>query len=151
TGTITLGARQAAEFLPLSDVNERDLAEAAFLSSLADETPEGKSIVSLARNHFRLSDPDGGDMSFVPFTAQTRMSGVDIRGGTWGVGSGGGGAKSGVAEIRKGAADAIAAYVAERAGTTPGGVPRDLIGLVERVGKSGGTPLVVARDGRTLG
>jgi K+-transporting ATPase ATPase B chain len=149
TGTITLGARQAAEFLPLSDVNERDLAEAAFLSSLADETPEGKSIVSLARNHFRLSDPDTGGMTFIPFSAHTRMSGVDIRGGAWGGGTNGG--TGAVGEIRKGAADAIAAYVAERQGHTPGSQPKELVQVVERVGKAGGTPLVVARDGRTLG
>ncbi|HLO75751.1 MAG TPA: potassium-transporting ATPase subunit KdpB, partial [Magnetospirillum sp.] len=132
TGTITLGARQAAEFLPLAEVNERDLAEAAFLSSLADETPEGKSIVALARTRFGLAEPDRGGMSFVPFTAQTRMSGVDLGG----------------SEIRKGASDAIARYVAERSGRT---VPKDLNQLVERVAKSGGTPLVVARDGRPLG
>ncbi|HSV28786.1 MAG TPA: potassium-transporting ATPase subunit KdpB [Candidatus Omnitrophota bacterium] len=132
TGTITLGARQAAEFLPLSEVNERDLAEAAFLSSLADETPEGKSIVALARTRFGLAEPDRGGMSFVPFTAQTRMSGVDLGG----------------SEIRKGASDSIARYVAERSGRV---APKELNQLVERVAKSGGTPLVVARDGRPLG
>ncbi len=135
TGTITLGARQAAEFLPLSDVGERDLAEAAYLASLADETPEGKSIVALARSRFGLAEPHRGGMSFVPFTAQTRMSGVNLSG----------------SEIRKGASDAIIAYVAERSGRTPGGVPREMNQLVERVAKSGGTPLVVARDGRPLG
>ncbi len=129
TGTITLGARQAAEFLPLAGTSERDLAEAAFLSSLADETPEGKSIVALARNRFRLADPDHAELRFVPFTAQTRMSGVDLGGGH---------------QIRKGAADAIAA----RTDAHPG---RDLTGMVERVAKSGGTPLVVARDDRPLG
>jgi len=161
TGTITLGARQAAEFLPLSEIGERDLAEAAYLSSLADETPEGKSIIALARNRFGLAEPDRSGMSFVPFTAQTRMSGVNISGGSWG------GVMSAVSEIRKGASDAITNYVAERSGRTPGwqsqpnlmegarsalgGVPKELTHLVERVAKSGGTPLVVARDGRPLG
>lgn len=135
TGTITLGARQAAEFLPLAEVGERDLAEAAHLASLADETPEGKSIVALARARFGLAEPDRGGMSFVPFTAQTRMSGVNLNG----------------SEIRKGASDAITNAVAERSGRTPGGVPKELSQLVERVAKSGGTPLVVARDGRPLG
>ncbi|MBR9973683.1 potassium-transporting ATPase subunit KdpB [Magnetospirillum sulfuroxidans] len=145
TGTITLGARQAAEFLPLAEVNERDLAEAAFLSSLADETPEGKSIVTLARTRFGLAEPDRGGMSFVPFTAQTRMSGVNMNGGSWG------GVMTAVSEIRKGASDAITNYVAERSGRMPGGGPKELNQLVERVAKSGGTPLVVARDGRPLG
>ena len=135
TGTITLGARQAAEFLPLSDVNERDLAEAALLSSLADETPEGKSIVALARGRFGLADPHREGMSFVPFTAQTRMSGVNLAG----------------SEIRKGAVDAITAWVADRMARTPGGLPRQLTHLVEQVARAGGTPLVVARDGRPLG
>jgi len=136
TGTITLGARQASEFLALSGVNERELAEASFLSSLADDTPEGKSIVALAKIRFGLEEPSLDGLSFIPFTAQTRMSGVDI-------GSGG--------EIRKGAVDAIIRYVAESTNTTPGGVPRELTGLVEKVAKSGGTPLVVAKDHRPLG
>ncbi|KJS40338.1 MAG: potassium-transporting ATPase subunit B [Rhodospirillaceae bacterium BRH_c57] len=146
TGTITLGARQASEFIPLSNVNERDLAEAAFLSSLADETPEGKSIVALAKSRFGLTEPKSGStMTFIPFSAHTRMSGVDANG----------------TEIRKGASDSIAAYVAEKSGRTPdwqgqssvmiGGVPKELVQAVERVGKAGGTPLVVARDGRLLG
>jgi len=135
TGTITLGARQAAEFLALSGVNERELAEASFLSSLSDDTPEGKSIVALAKLRFGLEEPSRDGLSFIPFTAQTRMSGVDLPS----------------SEIRKGAVDAIVRYVAEKAGTTPGGQPRELTGLVERVAKQGGTPLVVARDGRPLG
>ncbi|MCR6630556.1 MAG: potassium-transporting ATPase subunit KdpB [Magnetospirillum sp.] len=151
TGTITLGARQAAEFIPLSNVNERDLAEAAFLSSLADDTPEGKSIVALAKSRFGLVEPVGVDMTFIPFSAHTRMSGIDMDGTT----------------IRKGAGDAIAAHVAEKVGRTPGwrsppntvngaqsapvGVPKELVQAVERVGKAGGTPLVVARDDRLLG
>ncbi len=132
TGTITLGARQAAEFIPLSTVNERDLAEAAFLSSLADDTPEGKSIVALAKARFGLVEPVGVDMAFIAFSAHTRMSGVDMGG----------------AEIRKGASDAIAAHVAEKSGRA---APKELVQAVERVGKAGGTPLVVARDGRPLG
>jgi K+-transporting ATPase ATPase B chain len=135
TGTITLGARQAAEFIPLSNVGERDLAEAAFLSSLADETPEGKSIVTLAKSRFGLTEPVGADMVFIPFSAHTRMSGVDIGG----------------AGIRKGASDAISAHVAEKTGRTPGGVPKELVQAVERVAKAGGTPLVVAKDERLLG
>ncbi len=144
TGTITLGARQAAEFIPLPNVNERDLAEAAFLSSLADETPEGKSIVALAGSRFGLSEPKGGAMTFIPFSAHSRMSGVTLEA------DGRGGVVT-TTEIRKGASDAITAYVAEKAGRTPGGVPKELIQAVERVGKAGGTPLVVARDERLLG
>ena len=136
TGTITLGARQAAEFIPLPSVNERDLAEAAFLSSLADDTPEGKSIVALARKRFNFTDPVGVEMSFVPFSAHTRMSGINLATG---------------GEIRKGASDSIYTYVAERVGRAVGGQPKDLIQAVERVGKAGGTPLVVARDSTLLG
>ncbi|KIL99349.1 Potassium-transporting ATPase B chain [Paramagnetospirillum magnetotacticum MS-1] len=128
TGTITLGARQASEFLALPGISEHDLAEAAFLSSLADETPEGKSIVALARLRFQFAEPDMTAMTFVPFTAQTRMSGVD----------------AGACRIRKGASDAILKHVADAA-------PRELVPLVERVAKAGGTPLVVARNGRALG
>jgi len=128
TGTITLGARQASEFLPLSGVNERDLAEASFLSSLADDTPEGKSIVALAKSRFGFTEPSRETLTFIPFTAQTRMSGVNAPN----------------TEIRKGAVDAILRYVASLSST-------QLTGLVERVAKSGGTPLVVARDGRALG
>ncbi|CDK99044.1 potassium transport system P-type ATPase, subunit B [Magnetospirillum gryphiswaldense MSR-1 v2] len=132
TGTITLGARQAAEFLPLSNVSERDLAEAAFLSSLADDTPEGKSIVVLARNRFGLTEPVGMDMVFTAFSAHTRMSGANLGG----------------SEIRKGASDALTAYAVEKSGRTP---PKDLAQIVEKVAKAGGTPLVVARDGCLLG
>ncbi len=130
TGTITLGNRQASEFIPLSGVSERDLAEAAFLASLADETPEGKSIVALARSRFGFPDPDDGKNAvFIPFTAHTRMSGVNL----------------GKTQLRKGASDAVLAWAALPA------IPRDLLVAVERVGKAGGTPLVVARDGRILG
>jgi len=140
TGTITLGARQAAEFIPLPTVNERDLAEAAFLSSLADETPEGKSIVALARLRFSFAEPTLGHAStFIPFSAHTRMSGVDVE------------TPTGRVEIRKGATDSVTGYVAAKEGKTPGGVPKELVQAVERVAKAGGTPLVVARDGRLLG
>jgi potassium-transporting ATPase ATP-binding subunit len=146
TGTITLGARQAAEFVPLPNVNEHDLAEAAFLASLADETPEGKSIVAFARARFGLTDPaPDSAMTFLPFSAHTRISGVNLTGGSWG------GVMTKVREIRKGASDAIIAYVNEKAGRSPGGVPKDLLAAVERVAKAGGTPLVVARDGDLLG
>ena len=148
TGTITLGARQAAEFIALPNVNERDLAEAAFLSSLADETPEGKSIVALARMRFNFAESaPGKDVTFVPFSAHTRMSGVNLPGGSAGE------VMTKSSEIRKGAADSVINYVNEKAGKTsgPGGIPKDLVVAVERVAKAGGTPLVVARDGRLLG
>ena len=133
TGTITLGNRQAAEFLPVSGVTERDLADAAQLASLADETPEGRSIVVLAKEQYGIRGRDlaDADSTFVPFTAQTRMSGVNL----------------GTREIRKGAADAVARYVTANGGTPPA----DLAGLVERVARSGGTPLVVAERTRPLG
>jgi K+-transporting ATPase ATPase B chain len=133
TGTITLGNRQAAEFLPVHGVEERTLAEAAQLASLADETPEGRSIVVLAKERFglRARTLDPQEATFVPFTAQTRMSGVDLPG----------------RQLRKGAAEAIAAYVRERGA----GVPSELTALVDRVSRSGGTPLVVADEGRALG
>ena len=134
TGTITLGNRQAAEFLPVSGVTEKELADAAQLSSLADETPEGRSIVVLAKEKYGIRGRDLADAGsvFVPFTAQTRMSGVNLGG----------------REIRKGAADAVARYV-----TANGGARRRPIlpGLVERVARAGGTPLVVAERTRPLG
>jgi K+-transporting ATPase ATPase B chain len=133
TGTITLGNRQATEFVPLEGVKEADLAEAAQLASLADETPEGRSVVVLAKDRYGLRGPGSGGPKaiFIPFTAQTRMSGVDLGG----------------REIRKGAADAINAYVKGN-----GGAPSSqLQEIVERVARSGGTPLVVAERGRALG
>lgn len=133
TGTITLGNRQAAAFLPVDGVTEEELADAAQLSSLADETPEGRSIVVLAKERFDLRSRElgGRDMTFVPFTAQTRMSGVDYRGG----------------QVRKGAADAIRAWVESGNGVyTP-----QCEKLVDDVARQGGTPLVVARDHRVLG
>jgi potassium-transporting ATPase ATP-binding subunit len=131
TGTITLGNRQATEFLPLPGVDERDLADAAQLSSLADETPEGRSIVVLAKERYGLRERHVDTGTLVPFTAETRMSGVELDGQS----------------IRKGAADAIARWVAE----TGGSQPDDLEPIVQRIASSGGTPLVVARNGQVLG
>src|SRR5579884_3212502 len=132
TGTITLGNRQATRFVPLHGVDERDLARAAMLSSLSDETPEGRSIVLLA-NEKTPEDLDGAPqdgMTFIPFSATTRMSGVDMP------------ANNGQAprRVRKGASDAILAWVRERQGATPA----DLQLVVERIARAGGTPLVVA-------
>ncbi len=133
TGTITLGNRQAAEFIPVDGVDPADLADAAQLSSLADETPEGRSIVVLAKEQFGLRGRTLEDkgMEFIPFTAATRMSGVNYEGN----------------EIRKGAADSVRAYV-EAAG---GVFSRECDEVVERIAKAGGTPLVVAKNRRVLG
>jgi K+-transporting ATPase ATPase B chain len=133
TGTITLGNRQATAFLPAPGCTEEVLANAAQLSSLADETPEGRSIVVLAKERYAIRERDIRALgaSFVPFTAQTRMSGVDLDG----------------REIRKGAADAVEAYVRERGGAFPPEVRAN----VERIAKSGATPLVVAEGARVLG
>ena len=131
TGTITIGNREATEFLPVPGVDERDLAEAAQLSSLADETPEGRSIVTLARERFGLHERDTGDATLVPFTAQTRMSGIDVEGRV----------------VRKGAADAVQRWVVEEGGA----VPDTLEPIVERIARGGGTPLVVADGTRVLG
>jgi K+-transporting ATPase ATPase B chain len=128
TGTITLGNRQAAEFLPVEDCEPSILADAAQLSSLADETPEGRSIVVLAKNDYGLRERSAGELTtarFVPFTAQTRMSGVDLAGGR---------------QIRKGAAAAVMKWVRDN-----GGHPTAEVGaIVDAVSTSGGTPLVVA-------
>ncbi len=131
TGTITLGNRQAAEFIPVPGVDERELAEVAQLASLADETPEGRSIVVLAKERFDVRERELGEHSFIPFTAQTRMSGIDMNG----------------TEIRKGAADAVKAFIAERGGRAPA----ELDQIVQSVAEQGGTPLVVARDNWALG
>ena len=131
TGTITLGNRQATEFLPVPGVDERELAEVAQLASLADETPEGRSIVVLAKERFDLRERELGEHSFVPFTAQTRMSGIDMNG----------------TEIRKGAADAVKSFIAEHGGRAPA----ELDQIVQSVAEQGGTPLVVARDNWALG
>jgi len=136
TGTITLGNRQASEFIPLKGVDEKVLADAAQLSSLADETPEGRSIVILAKEKYGLRGREIGELSqnkaeFIPFTAQTRMSGLNLDG----------------REIRKGAVDAIEKYVAA------GGVQStiELREVVEKIAKAGGTPLVVADNHKPLG
>ncbi|MEZ5315920.1 MAG: potassium-transporting ATPase subunit KdpB [Vicinamibacterales bacterium] len=133
TGTITLGDRQATEFLPAPGVAEVELARAAQLASLADETPEGRSIVVLAKQQHGLRGPDLSDQgaTFVPFTAQTRMSGVNLRD----------------RELRKGAADAVAAWLAGTGGT----MAPEIRAVVEAVAHAGGTPLVVAERTRALG
>jgi K+-transporting ATPase ATPase B chain len=132
TGTITHGNRQAAELVPMPGVEEAELAEAAQLSSLADETPEGRSIVVLAKRYgIREHEFEPAHPRFVPFTAQTRMSGVDLNG----------------TRLRKGAGDAIVRWV-ERAG---GQAPPELASTLDRIAREGGTPLAVARDGRVLG
>ena len=131
TGTITYGNRMAAEFLPVGGVAETELAGAALLSSLADETPEGRSIVEFAEAHYGLARPDLAGAELVPFTAQTRMSGVDLAG----------------RQVRKGAADSVRRWVEELGGP----VPADLAPLVERIAAGGGTPLVVADGPRVLG
>ena len=133
TGTITLGNRQATAFIPLPGVDETELAEAAQLSSLADETPEGRSIVVLAKEKYGLRGRELAphEATFVPFTAQTRMSGVDFDG----------------REVRKGAADAIQKYL----GSSSNHLTADLTSIVERISREGGTPLVVAEDRLPLG
>jgi len=139
TGTITLGNRQAADFIPVTGVDVAELADAARLSSLADETPEGRSVVVLAKERFAMRAPEEGVLEtadFVPFTAQTRMSGVDLQ------------TPSGRREIRKGAAAAVMKWVREH-----GGHPTEDVGAaVDAISASGGTPLVVAErtpDGRS--
>ncbi len=155
TGTITLGNRQAAQFIPVRGVTEQELADAAQLSSLSDETPEGRSIVVLAKEKYNIRGREMAplDASFIPFTAQTRMSGIDVDGSS----------------IRKGAVESILAYaqgprplpaslripsggVAEAVRPTGAeAAARDLTEKAERVSKAGGTPLAVAKDGRLLG
>jgi K+-transporting ATPase ATPase B chain len=131
TGTITLGNRQAAEFLPITGVSQATLADAAQLASLADETPEGRSIVVLAKERFNLRERELEGATLVAFTAQTRMSGLDLDGRS----------------IRKGATDSVKRWVIEQGGE----VPADLDGIVEAVAKGGGTPLAVADGSRILG
>jgi K+-transporting ATPase ATPase B chain len=135
TGTITLGNRQAVEFFPVDGVSESELADAAQLSSLADETPEGRSIVVLAKEKYQLRGRELAEheAQFIPFSAFTRMSGVDL-----------------VADrrcLRKGATDAIVKFVQEAGGT----VPQSLVAVSERISKDGGTPLAVADGPRVLG
>src|SRR5882757_1241547 len=150
TGTITLGNRQATEFKPVRGVTEAELADAAQLASLADETPEGRSIVVLAKEKHGIRGRDLAELraNFIPFTAQSRMSGVEV-GGSW---------------VRKGAVDAILSYlnpppVAAVAGGTvralqpavSADMVREINGIADAIAKSGGTPLAVAKDGRLLG
>jgi K+-transporting ATPase ATPase B chain len=150
TGTITLGNRQATEFMPVRGVTEQEMADAAQLASLADETPEGRSIVVLAKERYGIRGRELAEMkaSFIPFSAQTRMSGVEV-GRSW---------------VRKGAVDAILNYLntlpsavgpggvvhALRPAVTPETV-RELNAIADTIAKSGGTPLAVAKDGRVLG
>jgi K+-transporting ATPase ATPase B chain len=131
TGTITLGNRQAAEFIPLPDVHESALAEAAQLSSLADETPEGRSIVVLAKEQFGLRERELAGAELVPFTAQTRMSGIDLAG----------------RRVRKGAVDAVSRWAEELGGT----VPEALKVISDGIAMNGGTPLAVADGPHLLG
>ena len=131
TGTITLGNRQAVEFLPIPGVTEQDLADAAQLSSLADETPEGRSVVVLAKERHGLRGRHVPEHAFIPFSAYTRMSGVDLEG----------------RQLRKGATESIANFVRERGGE----VPASLQELADRISRSGGTPLAVADGRRVLG
>ena len=135
TGTITLGNRQATEFLPVAGVDQRDLADAAQLASLSDETPEGRSIVVLAKEKYDIRGREMAPLHarFIPFSAYTRISGIDVDG----------------ASIRKGAVDAVIAEV--KAATTAPLVAREIEVIAEKVAKSGGTPLAVARDGKLLG
>ncbi|HET8912997.1 MAG TPA: potassium-transporting ATPase subunit KdpB [Ktedonobacteraceae bacterium] len=128
TGTITLGNRMASRFIPIVGVDEKDLAEAALLSSLSDETPEGRSIVVLAQEKYGLVSGSRTDALFIPFTAQTRMSGVNLNG------------NGKVHSIRKGAADSVVTYAAERGGTKS----VELDKLVKEIATAGSTPLVVA-------
>ncbi len=131
TGTITYGNRMAAEFLPVGGASEHDLAEVVLLSSLADETPEGRSIVALAADRYHLEPRDLPGAELVPFTAQTRMSGIEWEGRS----------------IRKGAADSVRRWVAEQGGP----LPDDLAPIVTGIAVKGGTPLVVAEGPRVLG
>jgi len=136
TGTITLGNRVASAFLPLPGVNEQELADAAQLSSLSDETPEGRSIVVLAKEKYGLRGRDMAPIhaEFVPFSAQTRMSGINLDG----------------SRIRKGAVDSIIEYVRQlKRGQFA--APAELNGIVETIAKTGGTPLAVVKDDRILG
>jgi K+-transporting ATPase ATPase B chain len=133
TGTITLGNREAVEFVTGDGVSDDELADAAQLSSLADETPEGRSIVVLAKNKYGLRGREvaSHEAEFVPFTAQTRMSGVNIDG----------------RQIRKGATESVRGFVQSRGGV----FPARITDITDRISRSGGTPLVVAEDGRALG
>jgi potassium-transporting ATPase ATP-binding subunit len=128
TGTITYGSRQAAEFIPVHDVEQRELAEAAMASSLADETPEGRSIVQLAIEQFSPAPVDDRGATLVPFTAQTRMSGMDLPNGRL---------------VRKGAADSVRRFIEVSNDGDHANVPLELLPIVEQVSRDGATPLVV--------
>jgi K+-transporting ATPase ATPase B chain len=133
TGTITLGNRQATEFMAITGVNEMDLADAAQLASLSDETPEGRSIVVLAKEKYGIRGREMAPMNakFIPFSAQTRISGVDVEGSS----------------VRKGAVDAVLNYV----GNPPEQARREITTYAERIARSGGTPLAVVKDNQLLG
>ncbi len=135
TGTITLGNRQATELFALPGVSEAELADAAQLASFSDETPEGRSIIVLVKEKYGLRGREMAPLNarFVKFSAQTRMSGIDLEGSS----------------IRKGAVDAVVAHVARVAGAAP--VPRELGQITDRIARAGGTPLAVAKDARILG
>ncbi|NHT76777.1 potassium-transporting ATPase subunit KdpB [Rhizobiaceae bacterium CRRU44] len=141
TGTITLGNRQATEFHPVNGVTEQDLADASQLASLADETPEGRSVVVLAKEKYGIRARDMKDLNatFVPFTAQSRMSGVDLEG----------------TSIRKGAVDSVLKYLQHHAvsggNASADAVAREGQAIADSISKAGGTPLAVARDGNLLG
>jgi len=137
TGTITLGNRVATEFFALPGIKPEELADAAQLSSLSDETPEGRSVVVLAKEKYGIRAREMAPLNakFIAFTAQTRMSGIDVGG----------------SEIRKGAVDAVIAHVREVNGNPNLAFPQELTQTVERIAKSGGTPLAVAKDGKMLG
>ncbi|WP_349436580.1 potassium-transporting ATPase subunit KdpB [Pararhizobium sp. A13] len=137
TGTITLGNRQATELCPVAGVSAQDLADAAQLASLADETPEGRSIVVLAKEKYGIRARDMAQLHahFVPFTAQSRMSGVDIEGSS----------------IRKGAVDAVLSYVGGLGASARPETVREIQAIADEIAKSGGTPLAVVRDGRLMG
>ncbi|WP_332058803.1 potassium-transporting ATPase subunit KdpB [Streptococcus canis] len=130
TGTITFGNRMAAQFVPVAGVSQKSLMTAAMLSSLQDDTPEGKSIVTLAKEHGEMIPPISADMTFIDFTAQTRMSGLDLANGRM---------------IRKGATDAISHYIKGKGGV----IPKDLKAISEGIASAGGTPLAVA-DGQVI-
>ena len=137
TGTITLGNRQASEFLTAAGVTAEELADAAQLSSLPDETPEGRSIVVLAKDQYGLRGRELANLNveYIPFSALTRMSGIDMDG----------------CSIRKGAADAIDNYLKQNGDGSGRGLPDEVRATVDKVARSGGTPLVVAKNGRALG
>jgi K+-transporting ATPase ATPase B chain len=137
TGTITLGNRQASEFLTAAGVSSEELADAAQLSSLPDETPEGRSIVVLAKEQYGLRGRELANLNveYIPFSALTRMSGIDMDG----------------CSIRKGAADAIDNYLRQNGDGSGRGLPDEVRATVDKVARSGGTPLVVAKNGRALG